>query len=120
LSHSSLYQTAETDGSGSGLCFSVLWLPVAFTLERHMVYDPVYTSYVVRLDLRCRFSTYRDFIRTVPVLQHDPDRPEDVDTAGRSCHLHAKYSAIFDKLGRHWILRTERGHMFSDTARTHE
>jgi len=28
------------------------------------------------------FSTCRDFIRTVPVLQHDPDRPEDVDTAG--------------------------------------
>ncbi|HEV2364160.1 MAG TPA: terminase family protein [Caulobacteraceae bacterium] len=28
------------------------------------------------------FSTCRDFIRTVPVLQHDPDRPEDLDTAG--------------------------------------
>ncbi|MGH7011673.1 MAG: terminase large subunit domain-containing protein, partial [Caulobacteraceae bacterium] len=27
------------------------------------------------------FSTCRDFIRTVPVLQHDPDRPEDLDTA---------------------------------------
>lgn len=27
------------------------------------------------------FSTCRDFIRTVPVLQHDPARPEDVDTA---------------------------------------
>jgi hypothetical protein len=26
------------------------------------------------------FSTCRDFIRTVPVLQHDPARPEDVDT----------------------------------------
>lgn len=26
------------------------------------------------------FSTCRDFIRTVPVLQHDPDRPEDLDT----------------------------------------
>jgi hypothetical protein len=58
------------------LCFSVLWLPVAFTLERHMVYDPVYTSYVVRLDLPCRFSTYHDFIRTVPALKHDPDRPD--------------------------------------------
>jgi hypothetical protein len=26
------------------------------------------------------FSTCRDFLRTVPVLQHDPARPEDVDT----------------------------------------
>ncbi|MHB8530235.1 MAG: terminase large subunit domain-containing protein [Caulobacteraceae bacterium] len=26
------------------------------------------------------FSTCRDFIRTVPILQHDPDRPEDLDT----------------------------------------
>lgn len=28
------------------------------------------------------FSTCRDFIRTVPVLQHDPNRLEDVDTDG--------------------------------------
>lgn len=28
------------------------------------------------------FSTCRDFIRTVPVLQHDTDRPEDLDTDG--------------------------------------
>jgi hypothetical protein len=27
------------------------------------------------------FSTCRDFIRTIPALQHDPDRPEDLDTA---------------------------------------
>src|SRR5690606_3402568 len=27
------------------------------------------------------FSTCRDFIRTVPVLQHDQNRPEDLDTA---------------------------------------
>jgi len=26
------------------------------------------------------FDTCRDFIRTVPQLQHDPDRPEDLDT----------------------------------------
>ncbi len=26
------------------------------------------------------FDTCRDFTRTVPVLQHDPDRPEDLDT----------------------------------------
>jgi hypothetical protein len=28
------------------------------------------------------FSTCTHFIRTVPALQHDPDRPEDVDTDG--------------------------------------
>jgi hypothetical protein len=28
------------------------------------------------------FDTCRDFIRTVPVLQHDPGRPEDLDTRG--------------------------------------
>ena len=28
------------------------------------------------------FETCRDFIRTVPVLQHDPARPEDLDTNG--------------------------------------
>jgi hypothetical protein len=27
------------------------------------------------------FSTCRDFLRTVPALQHDADRPEDIDTA---------------------------------------
>jgi hypothetical protein len=27
------------------------------------------------------FDTCRDFIRTVPVLQHDPNRPEDLDTS---------------------------------------
>src|ERR1700674_4710234 len=26
------------------------------------------------------FSTCRDLIRTLPALQHDPDRPEDLDT----------------------------------------
>lgn len=28
------------------------------------------------------FSTCKDFIRTVPVMQHDRDRPEDLDTDG--------------------------------------
>jgi len=28
------------------------------------------------------FDTCRDFIRTVPVQQHDPMRPEDLDTKG--------------------------------------
>ncbi len=26
------------------------------------------------------FKTCRDFVRTVPILQHDPDKPEDLDT----------------------------------------
>jgi nitrate reductase beta subunit len=26
------------------------------------------------------FSTCTDSIRTIPVLQHDPDKPEDLDT----------------------------------------
>jgi hypothetical protein len=26
------------------------------------------------------FSTCKDLIRTLPALQHDPDRPEDLDT----------------------------------------
>lgn len=26
------------------------------------------------------FETCQDLIRTLPALQHDPDRPEDVDT----------------------------------------
>jgi hypothetical protein len=28
------------------------------------------------------FDTCRDFIRTIPVQQHDPHRPEDLDTKG--------------------------------------
>ena len=32
------------------------------------------------------FETCRDFIRTVPVLQHDPARPEDLDTGARGPH----------------------------------
>jgi hypothetical protein len=28
------------------------------------------------------FETCRDFLRTVPSLRHDPDRPEDLDTRG--------------------------------------
>lgn len=28
------------------------------------------------------FDTCRDFIRTIPVLQHDPHKPEDLDTEG--------------------------------------
>ena len=41
------------------------------------------------------FDTCRDFIRTVPVLQHDPDRPEDLDTTAED-HVadEARYACL--------------------------
>jgi hypothetical protein len=41
------------------------------------------------------FDTCRDFIRTVPVLQHDPKRPEDLDT-GAEDHVadEARYACL--------------------------
>ncbi len=41
------------------------------------------------------FDTCRDFIRTVPVLQHDPARPEDLDTDGED-HVadEARYACL--------------------------
>jgi hypothetical protein len=41
------------------------------------------------------FDTCRDFIRTVPVLQHDPARPEDLDT-GAEDHIadEARYACL--------------------------
>ena len=41
------------------------------------------------------FDTCRDFIRTVPVLQHDPLRPEDLDTAAED-HVadEARYACL--------------------------
>jgi hypothetical protein len=46
------------------------------------------------------FSTCTDFIRTVPALQHDPDRPEDVDTDGED---HAGDEARYACMSRPWI-----------------
>jgi hypothetical protein len=46
------------------------------------------------------FSTCADFIRTVPALQHDPDRPEDVDTDGED---HAGDDARYACMSRPWI-----------------
>ena len=45
------------------------------------------------------FSTCTHLIRTLPALQHDPDRPEDVDTDGED---HACFAAgtVIDGLGR--------------------
>jgi len=41
------------------------------------------------------FSTCVDFIRTVPFLQHDPDRPEDVMTDSEDhCGDEARYACM--------------------------
>ena len=46
------------------------------------------------------FSTCIDFIRTVPFLQHDPDRPEDVMTDSEDhCGDEARYACM----SRPWV-----------------
>ena len=45
------------------------------------------------------FSTCTDFIRTVPVLQHDQVRPEDLDTDGED---HAADDARYGCMSRPW------------------
>lgn len=51
------------------------------------------------------FSTCVDFIRTVPALQHDLDRPEDVDTDGED---HAGDEARYACMSRPWIEEVEK------------
>lgn len=46
------------------------------------------------------FDTCRDFIRTVPVLQHDPDKPEDLDTDGED---HVADEARYACMSRPWV-----------------
>lgn len=46
------------------------------------------------------FDTCRDFIRTVPVLQHDPNRPEDLDTSAED---HAADEARYACMSRPFI-----------------
>jgi hypothetical protein len=46
------------------------------------------------------FSTCVDFIRTVPALQHDLDRPEDIDTDGED---HAGDEARYACMSRPWV-----------------
>ena len=46
------------------------------------------------------FSTCRDFIRTVPSLQHDQDRPEDLDTDGED---HVADEARYGCMSRPWV-----------------
>lgn len=46
------------------------------------------------------FSTCLDSIRTIPVLQHDPDRPEDLDTEGED---HAADEWRYACMSRPWV-----------------
>lgn len=46
------------------------------------------------------FSTCRDFIRTVPVLQHDPMRAEDLDTSSED---HIADEARYACMSRPWV-----------------
>jgi len=46
------------------------------------------------------FETCKDFIRTVPALQHDPDRPEDLDTDGED---HVADEARYGCASRPWL-----------------
>jgi hypothetical protein len=46
------------------------------------------------------FSTCRDLIRTLPAMQHDPDRPEDVDSDGED---HAPDEARYACMSRPWV-----------------
>lgn len=48
------------------------------------------------------FETCKDFIRTVPALQHDPDKPEDLDTDAED---HAADEARYGCNSRPWIPR---------------
>jgi hypothetical protein len=51
------------------------------------------------------FETCRDFIRTVPVLQHDPHRPEDLDTRGED---HIADETRYACLSRPMIAKAQR------------
>lgn len=46
------------------------------------------------------FSTCRDFIRTVPMLQHDQSRTEDLDTDAED---HAADEARYACMSRPWV-----------------
>jgi hypothetical protein len=50
------------------------------------------------------FDTCKDFIRTVPALQHDPDKPEDLDTDAED---HVADEARYACMSRPWIPRQQ-------------
>jgi hypothetical protein len=49
------------------------------------------------------FSTCADSIRTIPVLQHDSDRPEDLDTEGED---HAADDWRYGCMSRPWVVNS--------------
>jgi hypothetical protein len=51
------------------------------------------------------FETCRDFIRTVPALQHDEKRPEDLDTDGED---HIADEARYMCMSRPWTTHGEK------------
>ena len=51
------------------------------------------------------FATCRDLIRTLPALQHDSDRPEDVDTDGED---HAPDEARYACMSRPYVMSKPR------------
>ena len=53
------------------------------------------------------FSTCHDFIRTVPVLQHDPHRAEDLDTNSED---HAADDGRYACMSRPWIKQLPKDH----------
>ena len=59
------------------------------------------------------FSTCVDSIRTIPALQHDPDKPEDLDTDGED---HAADEWRYACMSRPWVpskpVETKPQHMF--------
>ncbi len=59
------------------------------------------------------FDTCRDFIRTVPVLQHDPDRPEDLDTNAED-HVadEARYACMSRQLPAKMVVSPQTPHDF--------
>ena len=50
------------------------------------------------------FSTCTDFIRTVPALQHDSSRPEDLDTSAED---HAADEARYGLMSRPYVPKAE-------------
>lgn len=60
------------------------------------------------------FETCKDFIRTVPVLQHDSDKPEDLDT---DMEDHAADEARYACMSRPWINSAPRARPRQDRYR---
>ena len=50
------------------------------------------------------FSTCTDFIRTVPALQHDGSRPEDLDTSAED---HAADEARYGLMSRPYVPKSD-------------